>query len=644
MLTIGTAGHIDHGKTTLTQALTGKNTDSLPEERSRGISITLGFAQLETSPGNWLGLVDVPGHERFVHTMVAGAWGIQGFMLVLAADEGVMPQTREHLNILRLLGVQRGLVVLSKQDLVDPDMLELVEAEAHEVLSEGDFPDTEVLAYSPGDLASVEAVRAALERLRTQLDHPQERGLFRLPVDRVFSLKGRGTVVTGTLASGRVEVGQEVTLLPGDSRSRVRSIHTFDEDRNFARAGERTALNLPDLSTSNISRGMVVTRPQTLIPVQVLDARVELLRGLPEAFTRVRTGTRLRVHLGTSTATGRLHLLGSRALPAGDSQLAQIRLDEPLVAVSEDRFLLRAISPVLTIGGGRILEVASPRYKRGTAVLPRLRRIETEGGSGLIRARLESCPRLLETVPSLAATLHLPVKEIRSLLKGPTLKDLGRRNGPGGPYYGIRSRLERGERLLLQALGKYHLEHPEELGLSREALSSLAGLSLPGEILQVLLLSLEANHKVVPEQGRFRLPTHEANLATSSLAARDSILAVFETEEIPFQGVHNLSLAAGIEDNAGKKILDALVKTGDLARLPGGVYTPKKRLEGLRTRVLEILDASRPQAVTAQEFKQELGLTRRSLIPLLESMDEAGMTLRAGPGRIRRPGYKGDGC
>lgn len=643
MLTIGTAGHIDHGKTTLTRLLTGKDTDRLPEEVARGMSIELGFARLESAPGQWVGLVDVPGHERFVHTMVAGAWGIQGFLLVLAADEGVMPQTREHLQVLRLLGVTQGVVALSKTDLAEEDMVALVEDEITELLAGEGFPEAEVVAYASTRPESVEAVRQALERLRARLQAPPERGLFRLPVDRVFTLKGRGTVVTGTVASGRVEVGQEVVFLPSGKASRVRSIHTFEEDRPFARAGERAALNVPDLATGDIERGAVAVKPGSLEAFSVLDARVEVLRGLPDAFHELASGVRVRVHLGTATVSGRLHLLGASALAGGADGLAQLRLEEPLVALAGDRFLLRAVSPPLTLGGGMVLETGSPRYKRGAAVVTRLERIEVEGTPGLVRARLEASPRLVETVAELAAGLHVPEKEVRAALKERALADLARREGSGGPFYGDASRLARAEEILFEAVAAHHREHPEEVGVPRDALAAAGGLNLPTPVVGVLVASLGAAGRVVEEEGRVRLPGHESRVEADLEAVRGVILAFLEAQEVPFQGVQNLSDAAGLAPAKGEKVLEALVKTGDLLRLPGPIYAPAVHLKGLRAKVLELLDARRPQAVSTAEVKAALDLPRKALIPLLESMDEAAMTLRAGEGRIRRPGYKGSG-
>lgn len=641
VLTLGTAGHIDHGKSTLTRLLTGTDPDRLPEEKARGISIDLGFARCETAPGQAVGLVDVPGHERFVHNMVAGATGIQGYLLVLAADEGVMPQTREHLSILDLLGVREGLVVLSKADLADPDLLGLVESELRTLLGEQDMPVPEILAYSAKDPASVERVRAGLERLRARLPAPRETGLFRLPVDRVFSLKGRGTVVTGTVVSGRVEVGQELVFLPAGLASRVRSIRCFEAEAPFASAGSRAALNVPDLARDAIARGAVATSPGALEPASILDVRLRLVRALPEAFATLATGMRLKVHLGTAAIPGRLHLLEGDALAAGGSALAQLRLDHPAVAVAGDRFLVRAISPALTLGGGTVLEVGAPRYKRGRQAVPRLARIEAEGVTGQIAARLAGSPALLETLPELARHLQVPERELKASLKGEPPAGLVRREGAGGPMWGEARRVERFEARILAQVEAHHRDHPLDAGCPREPLAAVDGARLPGPALEALLAGLVKQGRLVDEAGRARRPTHRSSYDPALEGTRAKVLAFLERDPVPFQGLVNLAAAAGLAEKPALAAVEALVKGGDLMKLPGPVYAPAARVRELQARILALLDARAPAAVSTAEVKAALELSRKALIPLLEGMDEAGLTLRKGEGRIRRPGSAG---
>lgn len=639
MLTLGTAGHIDHGKTTLTGLLTGQDTDRLPEEKARGISIDLGFARLETAPGHEVGLVDVPGHERFVHNMVAGAAGIGGYLLVVAADEGLMPQTREHLHILRLLGVREGLVVLTKTDLAEPDMVELVEEEVREALQGDELPEAEMVPYSSKDPASVERVRAGLERLRARLTPPDRGGGFRLPVDRIFSLKGHGTVVTGTVFSGRVEVGQELSFRPDGPTSRVRGLQVFGADAKHAPAGSRVALNVPDADRKALRRGMMAVPSAGAQAHSIWNVRVELLRDLPEGLARVETGARVRVHHGTAAVPGRLHLLEGRRLEAGQRVLAQLRLDEPLVAAPDDPFLIRALSPVVTLGGGRVLEVGAPRFKRGAGKAGRLARIEAEGVPGLVAASLAATDRLLLSAEGLAETTMAPLKAVRAALKeaGETFC---RRDGAGGPFYGDPARVSRTEGLLLDAVRAFHAAHPVEKGIPRDALGHAEGVALPGAVVDLLLKDLVKEGKVLDSGGRVRLPDHVASYDATTDAGRAKVMDFLEAAETPFQGPHNLGEAAGVTGKATTRLLDNMVKGGDLLRMPGPIYAPRALVDELRGRVLGLCDAAGDEPVTTQQVKQALDLTRKALIPLLEGMDEDGLTLRKGDGRIRRPGTK----
>ncbi len=638
MLTLGTAGHIDHGKTTLTRLLTGLDTDRLPEEKQRGISIDLGFAPLDLAPDLRVGLVDVPGHERFVHNMVAGVSGIHGYVLVVAADEGVMPQTREHLRILRLLGVEEGLVVLSKIDVADPEMVPLVGEELRTLIRDEGMAVPEVVGYSALRPETLAGVREHLVRLAGRLVEPGSEGLLRIPIDRAFSLKGRGTVVTGTVLSGRVEVGQEVELLPGGAASRVRSIHCFGEEATSAAAGARAALNLPDLATEQLERGMVVAARGCFVGASVLDVRVELARGLPEGLQQVRTGSRVRVHMGTAELGGRIHLLEASTLAAGERTLAQLRLDRPTVAMAGDRFLVRSLSPLLTLGGGTVLEVGAPRHKRSRTVVPRLERIEAEGLPGAVYGWLSRASELLAGPERIAEALSTPARTLRALLKDRGVVGLVRRDGASGPLWGEVRRVERAEALLLSAASAFHRSRPVEAGAPRDALAAAAGLGVPIPVVDALFRHLASQGRIRDEEGRISLPDHRVRHRADVSPRRDRIMAWIAAQDTPFQGLHNLAEAAGLAEKPALAALDSMVKAGDLVRLVGGIYAPAGTIRELTAKVMALLERRAPKAVTAQEFKAELGLTRKALIPLLEWLDESGETLRSGEGRVRRPG------
>ncbi|MGH7377367.1 MAG: selenocysteine-specific translation elongation factor, partial [Candidatus Methylomirabilales bacterium] len=358
---VGTAGHIDHGKTSLVKALTGIDTDRLKEEKERGISIELGFAHLTLPGGLRLGIVDVPGHERFVKTMLAGVGGIDLVILVIAADEGIMPQTREHLHICRLLHIPRGLVALTKRDLVDPDWLEMVAEETRTFLKGTFLEGAPILPVSATTGAGLEELKTALAALAAEAEPKRVDGIFRLPIDRVFTMKGFGTVVTGTLLAGSLKVADEVVVLPEGARSRVRRLQVHGEAVEQAFAGQRTAVNLPGIEVSGIARGSLLCLPGTFRPASAMDATLTLLADAPRAL---KNRGRVRFHLGTSEVLARVVFLDREELEPGQSAYVHLRLESRGAALPQDRFVIRSYSPAVTIGGGIILDPAPPERRR----------------------------------------------------------------------------------------------------------------------------------------------------------------------------------------------------------------------------------------------------------------------------------------
>src|SRR5579884_1157927 len=374
-LVIGTAGHIDHGKTTLIRALTGIDTDRLEEEKQRGISIDLGFAHLDLPDGRRIGFVDVPGHERFVKNMLAGAGGIDSVLLVVAADESIKPQTREHFAICKLLGLRTGVVAITKSDLVDPDIIELVRLEIEELVAGSFLADKPIVPVSSVTGAGLDDLRKAiLSSVAAIDDRDATTRVFRLPIDRVFTLKGFGSVITGTTFSGRLNVDSEVEVLPGALRSRARSIQVHGETRDHASAGERTSVNLPDLELEQLRRGQQVLAPNTLRTSQVITAKLDLLSDAKP----LKEQTRIRFHHLADELLGRIRFIDeTQELRPGQSAFVQITLELPVVAVSGDRFVIRRYSPATTIGGGVILDAHLPKLRRGTR--PELLKTLAEG-------------------------------------------------------------------------------------------------------------------------------------------------------------------------------------------------------------------------------------------------------------------------
>src|SRR2546429_2982220 len=358
---VGTAGHIDHGKTALVKALTGIDADRLKEEKERGITIDLGFAHLALDAKTTIGFIDVPGHEKFIKNMLAGVGGIDMVMLVIAAEESVMPQTREHLDICSLLRIKHGFTVLTKIDKVEPDMADLVEIEVREFLKGTFLERSPILRVSSHTREGIPQVIETLREFVAKAGAKDSNDIFRLPVDRCFTMKGFGTVVTGTLIAGRVQKEDEVEILPTERKARVRGIQVHGHASNEALAGQRTALNLQGIEVSQIQRGMVLTTPGLFIPTSMFDCHLELLRS---AANPIEMRKRIRFHIGTAELMGYVVLLGQNRLEPGHTAFAQIRLEEPAFALPGDRFIIRQYSPMLTIGGGQILDSAPLKHRR----------------------------------------------------------------------------------------------------------------------------------------------------------------------------------------------------------------------------------------------------------------------------------------
>jgi selenocysteine-specific elongation factor len=607
---IGTAGHIDHGKTSLIRALTGIDLDRLPEEKSRGITIALGFIHHPLPSGRVVSFVDVPGHERLVRTMVAGATGLDAVMLCISASEGVMPQTREHLDILQLLGVQQGLVALTMCDLVDEEMRELATMEVEELV-EGTFLEgAPIIGTSAQRPASELApLIAALEALSWS---PREsQGPFRLPVDRAFVQRGFGTVVTGTVRSGALEDGAEVHILPDGGRARVRGLQVHGEEVAATRSGLRSALNLAGVERDDLARGMVIT-DRALQSASILDTRVRLLPGSPDLCDGMRT----RILLGTSEVMavctvialelGGTHTTESGVLMGGQSGLVQLRTEAPLVALPGDRFILRRESPIETLGGGEILDPWSRRIrgrdKQGA--LPLLLQIEQgEAQAHLKRAGIAG-------VDPVRARIY-GVEQVGSLLGSRLL------------HPDLVSELQQG---LLQWLAEWHRDHPLATGCPRRELHSGGLRHLEKRAFEDLIGALEAAGSLVLDGPKVRLPDFEVRLS----AAQEDRLRKLE-EELRHLGCATPKLDELVQREP--EIVPLLMSRGQLIRV-GERLVHSEALEKLKRDVRTFFEDNSQMGPT--DFKAITGLSRRHAIPLMEWLDTQGVTLRQDNCRVLR--------
>lgn len=630
---VGTAGHIDHGKTALVRALTGVDADRLPEEKKRGITIDLGFAELDLGTVR-LGFVDVPGHERFVKNMLAGVHGIDLVALVLAADEGVMPQTREHFDICRLLGVPAGLIVLTKADLVDADLLELVTAEAEELAANSFLDGAPIVPVSAKTGAGVEELQQTLQRLALAVPERSARSSARLPVDRAFSRHGFGAVVTGTLVAGEIHESQELELMPMGAKVRVRGLQVHGAGVNKAQAGQRTAVNLGGVETAALERGMVLAAPHTLRPTQILDVHLEVL---PDAPRAVRNRARVRVHLGAAEALARVRVLEAGGeIASGASGLVQLRLEKPVVAVAQERFIVRTYSPARTMAGGVVLDPLAAK-QRGREVaqtrvyLQELRTADPRamvkiyaaraGLSGVRRADLLARTGWRETVLTDALAQALAAQDLREA---------------DGVYLSptVWTQLAHSA---LETVAAQHRAEPLAKGLPRETLREKVFAHTAPEIFRGLLQELEAAGKLLSEKDLVRLPTHRLTLVPADAALRDGLERVYREAGLSAPTWPEALAQAGggkVKEAHARKILQLLLDDGLLVRV-----TPDLLLYG--PALQELISKIRAHAVTVPDrlidvptFKSIGGLSRKYAIPLLEYLDLHRITRRAGDKRL----------
>ena len=633
---VGTAGHIDHGKSRLVTALTGTDPDRLKEEKERGITIDIGFAFLPLGDELRLGFVDVPGHERFVKNMLAGIGGIDLVLLVVAADESVMPQTREHFNICRLLGVKRGLVVLTKTDMADPEMVELVELEVREFLSGSFLEDAPLLKVSSVTGEGVEELRQALLTEAQTVSGKETTRPFRLPVDRAFTIRGFGTVVTGTLLAGAVSVGEDVEIQPIGKTARVRGIEVHGEKVERAEAGQRTAINLHGVNLDEVDRGHLLGHPGTCSPSSLFDASLELV---DTSDRPLKDGARVRFHLGTDEIMARVTLLdpqGIRQLEPGGRTFAQLRLERPSAAFPGDRFILRQYSPVITIGGGTVIDNLPIRHRRRQAaeVAERLRAMEAGGPAErmVLFAAEAGLKGLPVTTAAVRAGLH--PKEagalLRQLVEEGALVSLGDNPltvCPAAVYGELRD-------ALLRTLEAYHAEQTLRGGMPREELRVRVGAE-DGPLFRRLLSEMSGEGLVKAEADEVALAGHRVSLSGGEDEIRRALVAVYDQAGFKPPSMSDALARAGGDPGIAEKIFHLLLREGELVRITTDLTLSRASMEEVKSRLLGLRQAGREE-VTVGDVKQLFGLTRKFAIPLLEHLDRSRFTRRVGDKRVFR--------
>ncbi len=626
---LGTAGHVDHGKTTLVKALTGTDTDRLAEEKKRGITIELGFAHLTLPNGQMLGVIDVPGHERFIKNMVAGVGGIDMVMLLVAADEGVMPQTREHFDVCRLLGVERGLVVISKSDMVDDDLLELVTEEIAELVAGSFLEEAPVIPVSATTGAGIEQLLEVITGIAETVKEKPDSGAFRLPVDRAFVIKGFGTVVTGTALSGSLKLGDAVVLEPSGLKSRVRSLQAYGEEREQVFAGERTAVNLHGLEKSEIERGEVLARPESVIPTSMIDI---FYTHLSSASSPLPPRSKMLIHSGSAALMGTVVVLNGQELLPGDRAYVQVRLEKPSVIVFNDRVVMRSFARRETVGGGVVLNPAPAKHrlKEYQSLLPDFKLLRAgkpadtvailvnqAGVSGLrldeLKAYLNfSAKALSKVVDELLAnrTIVRYDNERHFLISGELFDSLA-------------------EKIVAMVLD-YHQREPMREGMAKEEIKSRSALS--ASLFNALLQRLIKTAKLVVDQDLVRDPEHRVHLAIDADELKADLLALYRKAGLNFPDYSSLPEKLQTEADDIRQIMTILVKEGTLLKVRDGIFLAPEHYEKMRDLVVDFLKQN--ETMTTQEFKAKIGLSRKYIIPLFEYLDQRKVTARKGEARI----------
>ena len=631
---LGTAGHIDHGKSSLIKTLTGTDPDRLKEEKLRGITIELGFASLTLPNGQLLGIVDVPGHERFVRHMVAGATGMDLVALVIAADEGVMPQTREHLEICELLKVKQGLVVLTKIDLVEADWLDLVEEEIREALVGTFLERAPIVRFSAVTGVGTEAMLATLTELAAQVPPKPASGIFRLPVDRVFTIKGFGTVVTGTAITGRLKVGDAVMLYPRLYKARVRSLQMHGAAVEELLAGSRAAVNLQGLEKEEMERGMVVATPGSLIPSRRLDAFIEVLEGVPRPLKHRQV---VRFHTGTSERLAVPLLLDADELPPGASGYVQFILRDPVALKPGDRFVIRNLSPAVTWGGGQILHVNPARHKRHQdKVLAGLKTLEQGTPEEQVRFHLEEAGPAGLSRPELAAMLPWTPAELANLLNALAHKGEALFYDQENQRYILTATTQALEEEIRRHLADYHQQNPLKPGLSKEELRRKLPPQMDVRLFNELLGSLTRQKQVVLEKDLVRLASHKVKLAQDQQETTQRLEDLYRHGQLSPPTLKEVEAALKLPFNQIQPLLRVLVNQGRLAKVKEDLYFHTAALAHLKVQLVDFLKKN--TEISIPQFKDLTQTSRKFTIPLLEYFDTNRVTVRVGEARRLREG------
>src|SRR4051812_5344672 len=625
---VGTAGHIDHGKTALVKALTGIDADRLDEEKRRGITIDLGFAHLELPGPNGeklrLGFVDVPGHERFVRNMLAGVGGMDVVLFVIAADEGVMPQTREHFDICRLLGIERGITVITKSDMVDPSTLDSLKQQLSGFLK-GSFLDpatAPMMGVSTKTGAGLEELKIALARLAAAAPARNADAFFRLPIDRVFAMKGFGTVVTGTLIAGRVRKEEEVEVFPSGKRLRVRGVQVHDQAVEEASAGQRTALNLASVDKDELDRGMMLATPNTF---RVTD-RVDVSLAILSEAKPLKERARVHFHCYTADTIAEVRLHSGKQLAPGESGFAQLRLAQPALLLPGDRFIIRQFSPVVTIGGGVVLDNA-PERKRTSDDEVALQTIGSSDRNTKLRIARRTDHGI--SMQALVAETGLRPEEILASLQPELAKKVVLQIGDlfvhAPNLFGLGV-------FMHSTVSDFHRDNPLAPGLSKEQLREHLGLSIPKEIFTAALAQLVADKKLQVSGELVALAGRSVTMKDDEAESKAAIEKAFASAGLKVPALKDVLAGVKVDKVRAQKIVTLLLRDGTLIKLSDDLVFHRDALTGLKKNLAD--QKRQSEKLDVSRFKDITGISRKYAIPLLEWLDRERVTRRVGDARV----------
>ncbi|MDR7870254.1 MAG: selenocysteine-specific translation elongation factor [Tissierellaceae bacterium] len=628
---IGTAGHIDHGKTTLIKALTGRNTDRLKEEQKRGISIDLGFTYFDLPSGQRAGIIDVPGHEKFIKNMLAGVMGMDIVLLVVAADEGIMPQTVEHLSILNLLGIKKGFVVLTKADLVDEEWINLVEEEVMEEIKGTFLEGSPIIKVSSTKKSGIQEAINLIDKYVSEIEDRDVTDMPRLPVDRVFTVSGFGTVITGTLLSGSLKIGDEIQIYPGNNVARIRTLQVHDADTDIAYAGQRVATNLAGIKKDQINRGDILAPVEQMRSTRMLDVKIKLLENIDR---EIKTRTRLRLYLGTKELFCRIVLLDKEVLGPGEEAYAQLRLEEEIVAKREDRFIIRFYSPMFTIGGGMVLDPNPDKKKAMDEKVIEELKIKEQGNQ----------EDIIENIIKEKSNEFLSIKElaaITSIFEDRLVEEIRKLNSKGkvilfnltkDTYVVHIKYYNEIKEMIVKELQDFHHKYPLRVGMPKELIRRKLLKNAPSRVGELFFQRLIDTDILVQEMEVVRLHEFKIEYNPEQLRIKDEIIKKLEYNQYMIPKSAEILDSLNYKKDESQEVFNSMVSLGEIQRLDEEVYILKDMYDKAKDKLKDYIINNR--SITVAEFRDLLNTNRKIALTLLESFDQQGITKREDNKRI----------